>query len=86
MTHEELKNRCVKGWNNGDLPAMAFSYKSSPTDHEIFHGLTKREQFAAMAMQGLLTSAQNTIDRGFIIKNSVDYADKLLAELAKEKL
>ena len=35
---------------------------------------TKREQFAAMAMQGLLMAARNTIDRGYIIQNSVDYA------------
>ena len=44
-------------------------------------GLTRRELFAAMAMQGLL--AHFGAQSGDGIKIAVDYADALLAELAK---
>lgn len=45
-------------------------------------GLTKREYFAAMAMQGLLSAARgwNAMD---FSQCSVSYADALLAELSK---
>jgi hypothetical protein len=48
-------------------------------------GLTKRELFAAMAMQGQLSSASECADSscGGIAKWAVNYADALLAELAK---
>ena len=47
-------------------------------------GLTKRELFAAMAMQGMLSNPdwpeKNTVDYP---RNAVRLADALLAELAK---
>lgn len=50
-------------------------------------GLTKREYFAAMAMQGLV--ANLTIGRNeyveLIAGTSVKYADALLAELSKDE-
>lgn len=57
--------------------------RAYPADHA--RGLTKRELFAAMAMQGILAdgfsdelnSAKN------IARRAVNYADALLAELAK---
>ncbi len=47
--------------------------------------LTKRELFAAMAMQGLLNIVRNDEDRepAALAKWSTRYADALLAELAK---
>jgi hypothetical protein len=48
----------------------------------FFHGLTKREYFAAMAMQGLLAA-----DTDFLMKMedtvrcAISHADALLAEL-----
>ena len=49
-------------------------------------GLTKRELFAAMAMQGYL--ANPNVDPDTAVKayaqHSVTYADALLAELAKD--
>jgi hypothetical protein len=44
-------------------------------------GLTKREYFAAMALQGL--SADWTRDNGQIAVNAVKIADALIAELEK---
>ena len=45
-------------------------------------GLTKREYFAAMAMQGILS---NNLPWNNIVKASIDYADALLAELEKKE-
>jgi len=46
------------------------------------HGLTKREYFAAMAMQGMLASANNTLfDYETIATHSVKHADALINAL-----
>lgn len=48
-------------------------------------GLTKRELFAAMAMQGLLHGVNHDDWSGtFIAEQAVFQADALIAELAKE--
>jgi len=46
-------------------------------------GLTKREYFAAMALQALLED--NTIERKYCVQSAVDYADDLIEELNKTK-
>lgn len=71
---------------NGDKPINGgnWSFLKDMNDDQTNNGLTKREHFAVMAMQGLLMAAKSTIDRGYIIQHSVSYADALLAELAKE--
>ena len=46
-------------------------------------GLTKREYFAAMAMQGLLARYNFSSDEDVVARNAVDYADALLSELEK---
>lgn len=46
-------------------------------------GLTKREYFAGMAMQGILAHGDWMEDR--IVSDSVKYADALIAELNKPK-
>jgi hypothetical protein len=48
---------------------------------ETYGGLTKREWFAGLAMQGLLASGE--IDVGTVTSWAVGYADALIAELAK---
>lgn len=45
------------------------------------HGLTKREYFAAMAMQGMLSDPERY---GVIAKGAVKFADALIKELNKE--
>lgn len=51
--------------------------------YQTYLGLTKREYFAAMAMQGLL--AQNSYYNSFdlLASNAVKQADALLKELEK---
>jgi hypothetical protein len=48
------------------------------------YGLTKREIFAAMAMQGLLASSYGRLE-GNVARLAVEYADALLAESEKTK-
>ena len=79
-------------------PAYPHLAQSSNSYEAVQHcGLTKRELFAAMAMQGLLSNAggpyQASEQSGWRIVNCtqkqvaqecVDMADALLAELAKD--
>ena len=80
---------------NSDNPAMPiqFEYQDSKnsTQIELWRGLTKREHFAAMAMQGLCANACviNMGASGFtVIGNleilAIERADKMLSLLEKE--
>ena len=69
-----MKNAQESG-ANGYMPAM-------PVAHEKYweleaSGLTKRELFAAMAMQGMLASDLETVDH----RAAVRHADALLVAL-----
>lgn len=44
-------------------------------------GLTKREHFAGLALQGFIARANGRIEEGNVAECSVRYADALLAEL-----
>ena len=79
---------------NGDLPAMPTIYADMATNgqREIYcdqTGLTKREQFAAMALQGILsnTGANLTSEDlpSVAALLSIRVADLLLAELENTK-
>lgn len=79
--------------SNGDMPAMPVECQFGPDNKvrgqqtgnysgwEI--GLTKRELFAAMAMQGLL-AFPGMVPFETVTQMSVEHADALLAELAKK--
>lgn len=74
---------------NGDLPAMPTIYADMATNgqREIYcdqTGLTKREQFAMAAMQGIL-SCDNSEFTNVAAISAVAHADALLAELEKSK-
>lgn len=66
---------------NGDLPAM-------PIEHngwgEPCNGLTKREQFAVAALQGIL-SCDNSEEPNVAAFLAVAHADALLAQLELNK-
>lgn len=49
---------------------------------EYQKGLTKREYFAAMAMQGMLAEGHDSFR--IVAKHAVDQADALIEELNKE--
>ena len=77
---------------NSDKPAMPSvqtteQYECSGIQYvqskDYFEGLTKREHFAGLAMQGICASAP-TISNSLIVAESLRLADALLAELDKE--
>ena len=81
--------------HNGNEPAHPSQYvdfsESAERGFNVVsneaHGLTKREYFAAMAMQGIVARngiADSDGDRINLVAESVLYADALLAELDEE--
>lgn len=82
--------------NNGDMPATPTPYMDMANMSGELHcdntGLTKREKFAAMAMQGFLSnSVMGDCDlhenpTGWIkdiTESSIEFADALLSKLEK---
>lgn len=78
---------------NGDSPAMPVLDESreqqcngvTTTVHSVLsYGLTKREQFAAMAMQGIL-SCDNSEFSHIAAQRAAECADALLFELENSK-
>lgn len=71
-----------------DLAMPVFQpYLHPDNDPGTFHtGLTKREYFAAMAMQGILSNPTGGNDRDgdLIARSAVAMADRLINELNKE--
>ena len=72
---------------NGDLPAMPIEFNGfglyAPETHS---GLTKREYFAAMAMQGLLAKhGDDDYQCEQIASYAVAHADELLKRLERTK-
>jgi hypothetical protein len=72
---------------NADMPAMPISEEETDRFNEgvlIYTGLTKREHFAAMAMQGILAgNVWNEVTMDSPESEAVRLADALLAELEK---
>lgn len=78
---------------NGEQPINPSDHQwqvDNETKREMFTGLTKREHFAAMAMQGILASLTEKAAIGNwgteekeVSKASTRYADALLKELDK---
>jgi hypothetical protein len=70
--------------NDPAFSRPAFHHEHTGTLHDAQDGLTKREYFAAKAMQGLLTVIQHT-DRPYnVAKAAVMTADALIEELNKK--
>jgi hypothetical protein len=79
---------------NGDMPAMPVEVQWSQLDRKLHGiqtggcsgwkiGLTKRELFAALAMQGLM-GLPVEMSHVVVARSAVEQADALLAELAKK--
>jgi hypothetical protein len=49
------------------------------------YGLTKREYFAAMAMQGILANPECNASIEGYVKDAIKYADELLTQLNNSK-
>ncbi len=73
---------------NGDLPAMPVEHMDymHVKDKPYCNGMTKREQFAAMAMQGILAAdANNDVSYPECAEWAVKQADALLEALERTK-
>lgn len=83
--NDKLRDNATK---NADTPAMPQTwvpdFGNKPP--ETAQGLTKREHFAAMAMQGMLANRKAHHDIAAVMaENAVSAADWLLYELERRK-
>ena len=69
--------------NNSDMPAMPVMDEAQ--EHGQHYGLTKREHFAGLAMQGILSDSARAGNVSDYARDAVLYADALLAELERTK-
>lgn len=71
---------------NADKPINAVLTQSPSLQNETSLGLTKREYFAGLAMQGLLAFSIIGSHRMPInlIKEAIEYADELLKQLEEK--
>jgi hypothetical protein len=67
---------------NPNDPIKPLSWTARPDGvpelNTLNNGLTKREYFTAMAMQGFLANTSGTLSPEFVAKHSVAYADALI--------
>lgn len=76
----------------GNEPAIPLPVTIGTSDdiiHSRYEGLTIRQHFAAMAMQGLMANPNCIDGKGggtiqWVVKGSVDFADALIIELNKK--
>lgn len=70
---------------NKNLPAFASVAISGENGYQQ-DGLTKREYFAGLAMQGLLSNPKqiDTTNFKWIAEHALGYADELLEQLEKQ--
>ena len=77
---------------NADKPINPVLTQSPSLQNETSLGLTKREYFAGLAMQGLISSCDwnfTTFNKDLIeatSKNAIDLADELLKQLENENI
>lgn len=74
---------------NGNDPAFLDKPQTiylhpTPPDCDVQFGLTKREYFAAMAMQATTKHFVEELDMPYMVKRCVAMADALIAELNKK--
>lgn len=73
--------------NNGSEPAMPCQPlgQDGMPSHEMTYGLTKREMFAMVAMQGLLSNSAGKYAYNEMTERAVNCADALLEKLEQSK-
>jgi hypothetical protein len=71
---------------NGNKPAFSVALRDNGNArHPEAMGLTKREYFVGLAIQGICASNGWEKSMDVIVKTSVEIADKLLNELEKQQ-
>lgn len=70
------------------FPQLELKHNHVEAPHNVNGGLTKREYFAAMAMQGIICgdpTRRPLAERAHTVRVSIQFADALLAELEKDE-
>jgi hypothetical protein len=80
---DDTLNRCECCDCSAEYEAAADAALAYTRQHDDWRA--QRALFAAMAMQGLLADPGCTTNRAVLAISSIEYADALLAELAKEQ-
>lgn len=76
-----MATEAQKAYDNGNTPANPILH----SDGSYWLGLSKREYFAGLAMQGLLANPHPEVIKGpDIEKSAIAIADALLLELSKQ--
>ena len=68
---------------NGNQPAYPQHLVMEPLHHDWHYGLTKREEFAKAAMQGMCGDSSRDGSHQAFAEDAVKFADALLAELER---
>lgn len=76
---EEFNKRLLE-----DGPAYPLSYSVNGLDY-VFSGMSMREHYSGLAMQGLLASTYHSMDPVRCAKQAVACADALIEELKNEQ-
>lgn len=61
-------------------------YNMTDADGNIHGGLTKREYFASLAMQGIISNISGVADTRLCSKLAIQLADDLIEQLNKETI
>ena len=86
MDNAEQKGYSSKGGSEPAYPVVGIreSENSLKLYGQMFHGITKREHFAAMAMQGMIRDIREHGECSAVVAElSVCFADALLKALEK---
>jgi hypothetical protein len=72
---------------NQPINPMPHQNQDGTIQHDVYFGLTKREYFAALAMQGLLSNGHclpNKDGIEYVVSISIKAADELLKQLENQ--
>lgn len=69
--------------NNGERPVYPITIEDNGNTTVTYSGLTKREHFAGLAMQGLLAKEGVWSSDEILAQRSIEIADELLKQLEK---
>lgn len=82
-------NKPINPTTSQKINETEFFEYNLPNKEKQYSGLTKREHFAGLAVQGLLSSFMHNAENGFygkdvVVSTAIEYADELLKQLEEK--
>jgi hypothetical protein len=72
--------------SNANTPASPVKPEIIQGNNQVHLGLTKREHFAGLALQGLCANSERTVDtESDLVRDAISIADELLKQLEADK-